>query len=85
MSYFRPTALEHALEWLVRHKDCRVAAGCTDLYPGTDRDVLQGPILDVTAISELKGVVRTDEGWRLGATTTWTDIIQSNLPPLLIA
>ncbi len=62
VSYFRPTALDNALDWLVSHKDGRIAAGCTDLYPETDRESLDGPILDLTAIPELKGVVRTDDG-----------------------
>ena len=75
VTYFRPTELGAALDWLSSHTG-HVAAGCTDLFPGTDRAALSGPVLDVTAI-----VHASDNGWRIGATTTWTDIIRADLPP----
>ncbi len=49
MSYFRPTILEDALDWLSTH-DARIVAGSTDLFTGTDRQTLKGHILDITAI-----------------------------------
>lgn len=58
-----------------------VAAGCTDLFPATERQDLDGPVLDLTAIAGLRGVTATEEGWRIGATTTWSDIIAADLPP----
>jgi CO/xanthine dehydrogenase FAD-binding subunit len=30
----------------------------------------------------LRGIERTRSGWRLGATTTWSDVIEAELPPL---
>ncbi len=80
MSYFRPTNLEDALDWLATH-DARIVAGSTDLYPDTDRQTLSGHILDITAIEELRALIQTDRGWSIGATTTWSDIIHSDLPP----
>jgi len=57
-----------------------VAAGCTDLYPLTTAKTLPGDILDITAIPSLRGIAHAD-GWRIGAATTWTDILRADLPP----
>ena len=80
MTYFRPTELGSALDWLSSHTG-HIAAGCTDLFPSTDRPALPGPILDVTAIDGLRGAHASETGWHIGATTTWTDIIRADLPP----
>jgi len=79
VSYFRPTTLTDAVAWLAEN-DGRIAAGCTDLFPGTDRPALSGPVLDITAIDALRGIEETDEGWRFGAATTWTDVLRAGLP-----
>ena len=60
MSYFRPTILEDALDWLSTH-DARIVAGSTDLFPSTDRQTLDGHILDITAIEELRELMQTDK------------------------
>ncbi len=79
-TYFRPRSLDEALDILAQTSP-RVAAGCTDLFPATEHKVLPGPILDITAIPDLKGVRPTDDGLLIGATTTWTDILKADLPP----
>ncbi len=79
-TYHRPKTLDEALE-LLSTGDMRVAAGCTDLFPATDRKVLPGPVLDITRISALRGVARGPEGITIGATTTWRDLIDADLPP----
>ncbi|MEL6571246.1 MAG: xanthine dehydrogenase family protein subunit M [Pseudomonadota bacterium] len=79
-SYQRPDTLDEALA-ILAEGDWQVAAGCTDILPATQRKVLDGPIVDITAIDELRGITRTDDGLRIGATTTWTDIIKADLPP----
>ncbi len=81
VSYFRPTDLDYALGWLADHRDGQIVAGCTDLFARTDQEYLNGPILDITAIKGLKGVEKTDNGWRFGAATTWSDILRADLPP----
>lgn len=78
--YFRPPDLASALHWLATN-DARVAAGCTDLLASTDAQRLSGNVLDVTAIEGLRGISNTDGCWRFGATTTWTDVINADLPP----
>ncbi len=77
--YHRPTTLAEALE-VLSEGGPRVAAGCTDLFPATERKVLPGPILDITAIDELRGVQRGPDGVTIGATTTWRDLLDADLP-----
>ena len=59
----------------------RIVAGCTDLFPATQQQRLPGPILDITGIQALRGVSRSWNSCRIGATTTWTDIVRADLPP----
>ncbi len=78
--YHRPTTLSQALEALAE-TPFRIAAGCTDLFPATERKVLQGPVLDITGIGELRGISHGPDGVTMGATTTWRDVIEADLPP----
>ena len=78
--YLRPGNLDEALDALAKGT-LTVAAGCTDLFPAIERKRLPGDVLDITAIPELRGIVRDDEGLRIGAATTWTDVIRADLPP----
>ena len=77
--YQRPDRLEEALA-ILASGDWQVAAGCTDIFPSTQRKTLDEPTLDITAIEQLRGITFTDFGVRIGATTTWTDIIRADLP-----
>ncbi|GLT10258.1 FAD binding domain-containing protein [Sulfitobacter porphyrae] len=78
--YHRPDTLEAARARLAQG-DCRIAAGCTDLFPTTQHKALGGSILDITAIGALRGVTRAGAGLRIGAATTWSDLIRADLPP----
>ena len=78
-AYHRPTDLTEALDILAAGPVC-VAAGCTDLFPVTETKTLPGPVLDITAIDALRGITRDDQGWRIGAATTWSDVIAADLP-----
>jgi len=59
----------------------RPLAGGTDLYPATDRQTLAGQVVDLTAIPGLRGISTTDRGVRIGACTTWADLVAAKLPP----
>lgn len=79
--YHRPKELSTALN-LLAAGDLRIAAGCTDLFPATDHKTLQGAVLDITGIPELRGISKAENGGiRIGATTTWADVINAPLPP----
>jgi CO/xanthine dehydrogenase FAD-binding subunit len=78
--YHRPAGLSEALDALSR--PLTVLAGGTDFYPARVGRVIDEDILDVTAIDELRGIAEDAGGWRLGATTTWSELIAAPLPPL---
>lgn len=79
-AYHRPTNLQDALA-LLAGGGLTVAAGCTDLFPATQAKSLPGDILDITAIPALHGIGHGENGWRIGAATTWSEIIHTDLPP----
>lgn len=80
-TYLQPAHLGEALAALAAQPELRLAGGCTDLFPGTAAPALAGPILDVTRIEGLRGITRDKTGWRIGAATTWADVIAAGLPP----
>ncbi len=80
--YARPDTLPEALA-LMAARGWRVLAGGTDLYTATQAEVLSGPILDITALSDLHGITHHDGGVRIGACTTWAQIVAADLPPAL--
>ncbi len=80
MNFLRPQNLSEALSVLAARK-VRVIGGCTDLFAATATPQLHGSMLDVTAIEGLRGISETSESWRIGATTTWADVIKEDLPP----
>lgn len=81
-AYFRPTDLDAALGQAVV-PGTRIVAGCTDVFPATDRKMLSGRVLDITAVDGLRGITRGAEGLRIGAATTWGDLHRADLPPAL--
>jgi CO/xanthine dehydrogenase FAD-binding subunit len=82
--YLRPTRTEEALERLAA-APLTVLAGGTDHYPARVGKPLAEDILDITALEALRGIRTTVEGWRIGATTTWTQVLEAKLPPLFDA
>ena len=80
VDYFRPDTIEDALA-ARGAPGVRVAAGCTDLFPATTQGTLGGPVLDLTAIPDLRAIGKDDEGWTIGSCVTWTDVIRADLPP----
>ncbi|MGL4440080.1 MAG: FAD binding domain-containing protein [Bosea sp. (in: a-proteobacteria)] len=86
LQYHRPTTLAEALAFRAAH-DVQVLAGGTDVYPAyaTRRawgDPVHRDVLDISGLSELRGISEHADHWRLGALTTWTDLIRADLPPL---
>lgn len=79
--YLRPARLSDAYEALASRR-LTVLAGGTDHYPARVGVRPEEDILDLTGVAELRGIRRTASGWRIGATTTWTDVLQAKLPPL---
>lgn len=80
-AYARPGSLDEALG-LLAERPCVVVAGGTDHYPVRVGREPDEDVLDITAIPALRGIARDGDAWRIGATTTWTDVIEADLPPL---
>ena len=59
-----------------------VLAGGTDFYPSRVGRTIDEDVLDIGGIDVLRGISADRGGWRLGATTTWTDLLRADLPPL---
>lgn len=78
--YLRPASLQEALQALAR--PWTVLAGGTDFYPARVGRAIAEPVLDITGIADLRGISEDRGGWRLGATTTWSALIETPLPPL---
>jgi CO/xanthine dehydrogenase FAD-binding subunit len=79
-NYLRPHRLEEALLALARPHT--VLAGGTDFYPPRVGRAIAEDILDIGAIAVLRGISSISTGWRLGATTTWSELLEADLPPL---
>lgn len=85
VAYFRPNTLDEALE-LRAGRPVTVLAGGTDVYPArTTRaawgSTAHGDVLDITGLSHLRDITSNDAHWRIGALTTWSDIVRASLPP----
>ncbi len=80
-AYARPTRLEDALK-LRAQGGFSVLAGGTDHFPARVGARREERLLDLTALAELRGIREARDHWRLGATTTWTEVIGARLPPL---
>jgi CO/xanthine dehydrogenase FAD-binding subunit len=79
-AYFRPKSLQEALG--IAGRNVTVLAGGTDFYPARVGRSIDENILDISALAELHGISESDAGWRLGATTTWSELIEAPLPAL---
>jgi CO/xanthine dehydrogenase FAD-binding subunit len=78
--YVQPVRLEEALDALARPH--MVLAGGTDFYPARVGRAVGEDILDISRIKALRGISRDAGEWRLGATTTWSELLATGLPPL---
>jgi CO/xanthine dehydrogenase FAD-binding subunit len=79
-SYLRPERLQEALDALAR--PLTVLAGGTDFYPARVGRAIDEDILDISGIAALRGLEGSALGWRIGALTTWGDVVAAELPPL---
>ena len=78
--YLRPENLPEALAALSARR-LTIIAGCTDHYPARVDRPIDEDLLDITAIAGLRGIEERGDEFRIGALTTWTDIVDAELPP----
>ncbi len=85
MTYHTPQTLDDALR-LLADRPIKIVAGGTDFFPALPKGRIDGALLDITRIDGLRGIERQENGgWRIGATTTWTQLLNADLPPCFAA
>lgn len=77
--FLRPGTLNEALETLAQTGGT-ILAGGTDLFPAFTGSQLAGPVIDISRVTELKGVRCNEEFVEIGARTTWSEVLAANLP-----
>jgi CO/xanthine dehydrogenase FAD-binding subunit len=80
-SYLRPTDLTEALAALAAGPRV-ILAGGTDYYPARVGQPLDDHVLDITALPALRRIADEGAHWRIPALCTWTDLLETTLPPL---
>lgn len=81
MQYLAPADLDTALD-VLSAGTWVVVAGGTDFYPARVGRPLVDPVVDISGVSELRGITVTDDTYRIGALTSWAQIRDSSLPPV---
>ncbi len=81
VGYLQATSVDEAVGALARGSWV-VLAGGTDHFPARVGPRAAEDILDISRIAGLRGIAETEAGWRIGALTTWTEVIEARLPPL---
>lgn len=79
--FYGPRTVGEALNILSKRGDgCRIIAGGTDLIPALrNEDILPDSVLNILEIDELTGISEEGDTIRIGPTTTFTEIIQSQV------
>jgi len=78
--YARPRTIEEATRAMAAEGALAVSGG-TDVYPAHVGRPLARPMVDLSRVEGLRGIIATSDGVRFGAATTWTDILRAELPP----
>ena len=78
--YIRPNTLSEAVN-LLAASGGKILAGGTDVFPSLGDAPLTGTVVDISALRELRGISKDNQYFRIGGLATWTDVIQTPLPP----
>ncbi len=78
--YVRPGSLEETLS-LLSGSAWSIVAGGTDFFPGLRDRAPEVPVLDISALENLRCIQEEPDLWRLGALATWSQVIAAPLPP----
>lgn len=77
--YHRPGSVDEALRALHSGR-FTVVAGGTDFYPARVGKPIDEPVLDISALRELREIREEEDRFRIGAGVTWSDIVRATLP-----
>jgi len=90
LSLERPASLKAALSLLDADPSLTPIAGCTDVFVGLHFGTLpKRKFIDIWDLKELRGITLKDDVLRIGALTTYTELIESKMiqkrVPMLVA
>lgn len=79
--FYSASSLKDALTYLSEWAGhCKIIAGGTDLIPALRKEDLHPDyVLDILEIEQLRGITETDDTIRIGPTTTFTEIAESEV------
>ena len=77
--YFRPGTLDEAVHVLAAHGG-QILSGGTDFFPALGDRPLPVSVVDVSGVSEIKGITVGPDQIRIGGLTTWSQVIAAPLP-----
>jgi len=77
--YLKPKTLDEAVS-LLALPGGQILAGGTDFYPALGERLPLGRVVDITALSEIRGISTESEHVRIGGLTTWSEVIRASLP-----
>jgi CO/xanthine dehydrogenase FAD-binding subunit len=77
--YLRPTTLDEALHALAESRG-KILSGGTDFFPSLGDAPMMGPVVDISAVEEIRGIRSAPEVIHIGGRTTWTEIAGAKLP-----
>jgi len=80
MTYAQPADIREALTLLGQSRP-KVIAGGTDVYPALGQGDAPDAYLDTTGIDGFRDICVTHGGIRFGGAVTWSQVVQSDLPP----
>ena len=78
--YLRPRTLQEAVTALAQHGG-QILAGGTDFFPALGERPVTMPVVDISAITELRGVSIGQNYVSIGGLTTWSEVIRTPLAP----
>ena len=73
--YVRPASLAEAVAARAAHPDWIVLAGGTDLMVEAPQRPVPAGIIDLWAMPELRGIARDGDAIRIGAGTSWLEVM----------
>jgi len=77
--YFRPRTLAEAVHALAESRGT-ILSGGTDFFPSLGDRTVTTPIVDISAVTELKGIHSANDTICIGGRTTWNEILEAPLP-----
>jgi CO/xanthine dehydrogenase FAD-binding subunit len=77
--YFRPGTLDEAVHVLAAHGG-QILSGGTDFFPALGDRPFPTSVVDISGVSEIKGISVDENHIRIGGLTTWSEVIAAPLP-----